>query len=291
MATPGPGSAWRYLYLRAVAGTLTDLLGVEAADRAARMLARGVFDLNPPIRASVEHHLGVALAAAGASADVAGPARENFQHVARFWVELFYLRRRLSAANWRRFVDTPEPDRWRDLTANPGPLILVTPRAGQPAVAACVLSDMLGGLTVPVDPLVYHFAATQPAVRQRFGGLTLIPAYAAGPRITTLLERGGRLLVPSGDDVGSAGARLPFLGHTRPQRLTVARLAIRHRARVAVLCCFRADTPFRFSLVLGDVLPPPPPGTAAVAWTARILRSLESLILGHPAQYLWTRRS
>jgi len=253
-------------------------------------------------------------------------ARAAFQHVAAFWVETLFLRRQLTPGNWRQVVRVPQWQAWAALRQRRRPLLLVTGYLGNPVVAACALSWMLGPLHVLADPAARLLIETLKggntplgnprngrsrvggfkggyAPIRRWPGLRVIDSARAGTELPAILEAGGRVLMlagprgrtplnpPARSNRGSdRGHAVSFLGRECRQPATIARLAHRHDAEIVVFACRRLDGPaFQFELSLVNRISAASRPRTAAATTRLYLEYLEQAIRDAPGQYLWTR--
>ena len=112
---------------------------------------------------------------------------------------------------------------------------------------------------------------TLPAVLESGGKIMLIgEAFRDQPTSDVLPRR------PKGDAVS-------FLGRPRRAYPTVRLLSQRYNAPVIPFACTRDSYRFEFTLRLGQRIEPAAPDVCQ-----QMIAALESFILGHPAQYLWT---
>jgi lauroyl/myristoyl acyltransferase len=303
-------------------GTAAGAIGVETATKAARLLARSVFDLNPPARRRMESNLRQALgdcphfarkeqearssqalrrrripAKWGLSpspgrAEAERIARAAFENVASFWVEVLFCRRRLMPGKWHRYVDVADRAAWATLGGEARPALLVTGYLGNPAVAACVLSELVPPVYVLVDPVSRMLIQASGGVDRRFRGLRFIDVRDAPRRVPEVMQAGHRLLVLAGTARrGPGGVDVPFLGHPARHPAAIARLAIRHQAEIVVFhCTRRADPAFSFELRAVDRIRPRAGEATAAIVTRDYLAALERTVRANPEQYLWTRR-
>src|SRR5687767_5295668 len=109
----GQRAPLRLWYLARVTATLARCLGFDAAQRWAARLARGLFELDPPLRRQVEENIlssGIAPAAQAPQT-----ARQFFEHTARFWVELLFISRHLRPSAIPQHVAWHQPQAWNEL--------------------------------------------------------------------------------------------------------------------------------------------------------------------------------
>jgi lauroyl/myristoyl acyltransferase len=282
---------WRIRYLCDGVGSLFKAMGIKTATRLAQALARRIFELEPPIRRVTEENLEKALGPDLTPEQRIRLTQRVFENVGSFWVELLHCRRRLSPGHWQGCVEVGDIQSWRALAAERRPLLLTTGYFGNPAVAACVLSELLGPVHAIVDPVARMLIDAGGGLDQRFSQLRLVDAYRTSLRAPMILKNGGRLLILTGRQTpGPEGVDARFLGRVGRHHATIARLAHRHRADIVVFSCRRLDgEPFRFRLSMDDhIRPNGRPGSAATV-TQQYLDGIEKTVLDHPDQYLWTR--
>lgn len=279
---------WRYL--RDGVGTLLGAIGIERATALARLVARVIFSVGPPAREGIESNLQEVYA--GSSTDCELRARQVFENVASFWVELLYCHRRVTRTGWRRCVHVRAMDDWQDVARQRRPMLLVTGYLGNPAVAACVLSDIMSPVHVLVDPASRMLIDSARGVAGRFPGLRLIDVHESARLVPEVMRAGGRLLMLADPRSSERGGVVgTFLGRRARRHATIARLAHRHDAEIVVFACPRVGSvPFRFELSMIDRIRPDDRPATASEITQRHLSALERAVREWPAQYLWTRR-
>lgn len=288
---PAAVGAWRWRYLRDVVGTLAGVLGPDASRRIARSLARGVFDLSPPIRRTVESHLNEVYGAELGADGCERLARRVFENVALFWAEVLCLRRRLSPGSWQHRVCIHDADTWHSLAGSDRPVILVTTYLGNPVVGACALSCLVPPVHAVVDPVAEWLIERNPQVWRRFRGLRQVPVRQAPAVLPGVLAAGGRVLMIVGRPAATGGVEATILGRRARHSAAVARLAHRHAATIALFACRRrGGTALSFDLSAPVCLRPGDRPPAAADLTQACLDVLEGFVRQDPAQYLWTRR-
>lgn len=282
---------WRVRYLCDAVGSLFKAMGIETATGFARLLARRVFELDPPVRHAIEDNLDMALGPGLSPQQRINLSQRIFENVGSFWVELLHCRRRLSPGNWQSCVEIGDSHAWQALAAEHRPLLLATGYFGNPAVAACVLSELLGPVHAIVDPVARMLIDAGGGLDRRFSRLRLLDAYRASLRAPMILKNGGHLLILAGQQTaGPEGIDARFLGRVGRHHATIARLAHRHRADIVVFTCRRLEgEAFRFRLSLDEHIRLNGRAPNAAMVTQQYLEGLEKVVLAHPDQYLWTR--
>lgn len=286
--------ALRFIYLRRVVGTALHTVGLETALRLARSLARGVYDLHGPARRRAEQRV---VAAQTALAEPPGEpprlVRLCYENIAAFWVETLFFRRRLRPSTWCRCVRIDGGADLLDICRGPSPAIFVTGYLGHPGVGAFVLGQLCRPVYVLVDLLAQPVLRTWQADMYRQHNVHVVGRYESLSKLPAVLESGGKiaLMGEAFRDEPAPGARVRrakgdpvnFLGQPRRAYQTVRLLSQRYCAPVIPFVCTRNSCLFEFTLRLRQRIEPAVPDVSQ-----RMIASLESFILAHPTQYLWT---
>lgn len=208
---------------------------------------------------------------------------------------------------WLRPAGQPiaDPVRWEGgewierAIAQPGGLIILTPHLGSFEVAAQAYAERFGH----VQPMTVMY---RPARQERLRrlqetararpGLATVPASLAGVRqMLRALQQGRTVgLLPDQVPPQGQGIWVPFFGAPAYTMTLAARLAKQTGATVLQAWCERLPRGAGHVVHVGPLAEPLPPREAHAddaAWTQAaaqaINRSMEALILRHPAQYLW----
>ena len=288
----------RYLYLRRVVGTALGAMGFATSMRLGRRLARGVWELEGPARRQAEQRIAAAQEALGLpSGEPAELGRACFEHVAMFWIETLFARRRLRPTTWSRCVRLPDEKDLRAVCDSDTPAIFVTGYLGHPGAGAFVLGQLCRPLYVLVDVLTHPVLRAWQADLYHQPHVRLISRRRSLVELPAVLEAGGKVMLvghqPRADDTGAEttlagrkGDAVTFLGRRQQVHQTVRLLSQRYHAPVIVFGCFRNSDRFDFTLRLAGRLEP-----TAADLSQQTTSLLQSLILTHPEQYLWTLRS
>jgi lauroyl/myristoyl acyltransferase len=279
-------SALRTVYLRRVVGTILEAAGLEVAQGAARLLARGVWELEGPGRRRAEERLARALTGRLSEAERDRLVQACYEHVGMCWVEALFARRRLRERSWRRVVRLDEEERWKEICGADAPVIFVTGFLGHPGVGAYALGQM----SRPVHALIAEL--DQPAWRAwqqelyTAGQVRLIRTEESLRRLPEVLEAGGKVvLIGEHARTGGKGVEVDYLGRRQRCYSTVEVLARRYAARVVVFGCLRLSPDYEFALKLAAVIEPDTPSL-----TQAYMSALERLIRAAPEQYMWGAR-
>lgn len=280
--------AARYFYLRRVVGAVLSAIGLSAADRLARSLARRVYDLNTPARRLAESRLASAAASQFAIRYSPLAISSMYEHVARFWIETLFLKRLLRDSSWRRFVTLEKEADLLALARSPRGCLLATAYFGNPAVAAWVLGRIFRPVHVIVDKLAQPYLAAWQKELYADRWVRLVERDKAAAVVPEVLSRGGAVLMIA-EHERRHGRAVPveFLGRRLNCYPTLDRLARWFDVPVGVVTCRRRERPFSFDLTLhAKVERDSRDGEGAVV--CGVLAELQKAILARPEQYLWS---
>jgi lauroyl/myristoyl acyltransferase len=286
--------ALRYVYLRRVVGTALHAVGFDMALLLARALARGIYDLHGPARRRSEQRIAAAHAAlAVPPGEPAELVRVCYENIAAFWIETLFFRRRLRPSNWPCRVRIAGEHELLDVCRGSSPAIFVTGYLGHPGVGAFVLGQLCRPVHVLVDVLAQPVLRTWQADMYGQPNVRLIGRHESLTKLPAVLESGGKIMLigeafraePTSDirTRRAKGDPVRFLGRPRRAYQTVRLLGRRYHAPVIPFACTRDSYGFEFTLRLGRRIEPAAPDVSQ-----RMIASLESFILTHPTQYLWT---
>ncbi len=300
----------RHIYLRRGVATAFGALGLDTSQAVARWLARGASDLNTAGRQRAEAGLRAAMSPDLDDAAVATTITAMYDHIARFWTEVLFIKRLLRDSSWRRFVRVENEAALRALAESDRGCLLATAYFGNPAVAACALGRIFRPVHVIVDFL------GQPRLRawQRelysHRWVRPIDWRDAARSVPNVLDRGGAVMMIC-DHHRPRGKTVPtrFLGRTLGCYPTLGRLAHWLHVPVGVVTCRReGDGGFAFTLGLHATLEHDAadthssdehddyrrpsdsarPGSTDDALVRRVMATLEQVITAHPEQYDWS---
>jgi len=269
------------------------VVGPDIAYALTAVPARWLYRLLPAVRLRSEAQCRAALAGRLAPSDVPRLAERAFIH--RMWdlVDLMLADRLLHRGTFRRYGGVVPPDRLRDL--------LDAQRRGRPTILLTsyygpfdLLPVFLGfqGVRATAVYLAHgnpEFEAYRRRIRAR-GGWEFVPLGRAAGRTAAVLGMGGTIALVADHYADRRGLPTTFLGLPNRAQRSVGLLACHYRADVIVAGLRRCDRPFRFEIVVADVIRHADWADEAdpVAYvTDRYLRGLEAIILADPSQYLW----
>jgi len=292
--TPGLGSLMRAVYYRWGLMLAAQIVGFDAASRAARMGGRFLWKHIPLFRDEIRRTIAAAFDTTPDDLRVEAIARAHATDLWRYHLETEFIHRLIRPGSWRRFVRCVGTERLIDAIRRGRGVVgagvyLGSHQAGMTALG-CLLGGRVAGI---VSPMQYSTQRRWMAgmVRRRLAKL-----YPRGDAIGNSLRalREGRLLLVIAEHKagGKTGVETEFLGQRLRVPTSVAMLAWRTRCPIAVLTCTRREQPFTFEIRLHDWMEPPARGHRA--WladtTLRVTRSLEAAIREHPEQYAWVHR-
>ncbi len=279
------------LYRRAL-GLFFHLIGARAAYAIMGAMGRVLYALALPVRQLSEGQCRLALAGRYRDEEIAGIARTAFVH--RNWnlVDLLLAPRRIGQETYARIggrVPQPFLDLLRAAQAKQRPVILVTAYYGP----YDLLPLLLGYNGLPAAAIYRrHPNPGYDAYRLRVrsaSGCHMILDKEAIDEVPRVLERGGTVAILADHHVPRRGVETTFLGAPTSAPRSVALLAARYRAVVAVAGIRRANRAFHFQIVVEDLFDERAwAGADEVGYiTERYIAALERLILADPTQYLW----
>lgn len=276
-------------------GTLVGAIGQEAAERLACLLADEVWRLQPrwvdAVRARIEIALSEAppdVRAQGAGAD--DLARRFLHHLARFWVEVVHVPRRIRPKGWSRWVGTGlDAETEQTVRGRRGAVVLASGQWGNPAVAALVLGMEGPPVHVVAAPLRWPVVRGWREGWRRAYGLRLVDPWEAATVLPAVLRGGGRVFLLADYPRRRGGVVARFLGRWGSFYPTVGLLCRRYDAHAAVVGAQRLEQPGRFELVGQVVHRVAAAGSESDpdAITLAGLHALERMIWRSPEQYLW----
>jgi len=283
----------RLIYIRRVVVTLAHILGWGGAMAFARWLARGVFDLNTPARRRAVDHLSRAYQDKLTSEQRDVLARDVFEHIAAFWVEAFFARRKLRVGSWRRFVAFDDDAVVQSLAGSPRGALLVTAYFGNLAVGAYALGQVCRPLYVVIDEAEHPVLKSWQDELYRQPNLEFLPRRRARAQTADLLSAGRKVLIV-GEHPRRRGRAIEvdYLGQPWPCYPTVGVLARGCDVPVHVVAARRLSGEFRFAVSVELAADPanlPPNEDPTEAITRRYMGGLEAAIRRWPEQYFWTR--
>lgn len=287
-ATLAVGNLYRRLL-----GVVFGVIGPRAAYRFVETVARWMYGLLDPLREISEAHCRAALGALYSPEALTRIAGRAFVHRAWNLADLLLTPRLINRHTYARFGGRlPEADLRVLLAAQRRrePVILLTGYYGPFDLLPVFLGYSGVRAAVVYRP---HPNAGYDRLRQSVrgsSGCEQIPVGSAWTRVPGLLAAGRTVALIADHHGGERDLPVTFLGiETRAIR-SVALLACRYEASIAVAGVRRVQEEFRFEIVVSDTIDP-------VDWadqrdptryiTDRYLRALERVILAEPSQYLW----
>ncbi len=283
----------RLIYVRRVIVPLANTLGFRAAMGLARYLARGVFDMNTPGRLRAEQNLQRAYGDTLKPEQRLELARRAFESIAAFWVEAFFVHRKLRVSSWRHCVELEDEPLVRAMADSTRGALVVTGYLGNFAVGAYALAQLCRPLHVVIDEVQHPVLKSWQDELYRQPNLELLASHRARGRLADLLSDGAKVFIV-GEHVRARGRTVgvEFLGQPYRCYPTVGLLARWCDVPVYTVSARRLPGPFRFALSAELAADPRDLGSdqdPTEAITQRYMRQLEAQVRRWPGQYLWTR--
>jgi lauroyl/myristoyl acyltransferase len=279
----------RFLYLRRVVGTAIGALGLDAADRWARSLARAIHGLNTPARRRAEARMSDSLPMIRTTAAPSRVSTAMYEHIGRFCVEALFARRMLRDSNWRNSIVVEGEATIAALADSGAGCLVTTAYLGNPAIAAYALGEIFRPIHVVADRFALPVLRAWQDDLTAYRNVRIIDRESAATALPKILERGGAVMMMAENERRRGpGIPAPFLGRTLRCYPTLARLARWHDLPIAVVTCLRGMRPFSFRLQLQSVIDPPCSADSDAGVMEGVIETLEREILRSPEQYLWS---
>ena len=256
-------------------------------------LGRLLYRLLEPLRSQSEHSLRAAFGGHADARDVAHLAKRAYMHRAWSLADLYLAERLLHPGTYHRHGG--------QISEHGMQLMQRARQAGCPVI-------FVTGYYGPYDllPVFLGYNGIRPAVvyqphpnaafdafRQRVrarSGCEMVPVAQAAVRFASLLAKGGSVAIVADHQAEAVGLDATFLGMPTRAYRSVALLAWRYEAAVVVAGIRRTGEPFRFELVMADLILPDDwkDRDDPIAYiTQRYLLGLEHIVKADPSQYLW----
>jgi len=278
---------------RRVLAAVFGVVGPRLSYQFSAAMARWLYRLLDPLRIRCEGQCRAALGSLVPAEEIARLAEQAFVH--RVWnlTDLMLADRLLHANTYRRYggrIDQPYLGQLLRAQRRGQALILLTAYYGPFDLLPIFLG--YNGICAAV---VYrrHSNAAFDEYRRRIrgrSGCELIPLANAPQRVEQILAGGGTVAMVADHYAQKGGMPATFLGLPTRAMRSVGLLAWRYDADVVVSGIRRVGEPFRFKIVVTDIV-------KHAQWqerddpvtyiTQRYLRGLEKLILADPSQYVW----
>lgn len=201
---------------------------------------------------------------------------------------------------WLQPADRPirESVRWEGAEliearlGHPGGLVILTPHMGCFEIAAQAYAERFGArqpLTVLYRPARQAWLREFEETARLRPHLATAPASLAGVRqMIRALRRGETVgLLPDQVPPEGQGVWVPFFGKPAYTMTLAARLVHQTGGGMLVLWCERLPRGTGYVVRVSELAEPLPPAGDDAAAARAVNRSMEALILQHPAQYLW----
>lgn len=220
-------------------------------------------------------------------------ARQMWEHLFLFVVEVAHLPRKIHETNWRDYV---ELHRARDLVSallDDRPVVLVSAHYGNFELAGYTLG-ILGFPTYTVARALDNPYLDRFVNRFRSGtGQRIVRKKGGYDEILDVLARGGTMTFLADQYAGTKSCWVEFFGRPASVHKAIALLALDNNARVAVGHARRIGGPLHYLLAVDAVVDPAAErdtlGTVPEL-TQWYTRELEGAIRQAPQQYWWLHR-
>ncbi len=218
-------------------------------------------------------------------ADVAHLLHAVPDHIGRSVIESYSpqdLRARLDMLD----VAGPGLNALRDAIMSGRPLIIVSGHIGNYAVFRAWLDREFGNVGALYSPLTNAAFNRHYTAAMADTGEPLFPRTHRG--VVDMIQhlRSGHAVAMLFDQREADGVDIPFLGQPALVTLSPAELALRHDAMLIAAYTIRQSDGLTFATWIEDAIPHSDPVTMMTALT----KSLESQVIAHPEQWLWTHR-
>jgi KDO2-lipid IV(A) lauroyltransferase len=220
--------------------------------------------------------------------------RAVLQHFCTLAVEIIHLPRCLHPNNWRKYVELPQGDAMMGQMLQNRPLMFVTGHFGNWELGGYSLGA-LGFKTHAIartldNPFVDHFLRFQ--FREKTGQ-QILNKDGDLQRIQEVLANNGVLATLADQDAGQRGLFVDFFGRPASTHKAVALLSLEHKVPLAVIGTVKIAQPFRYAVIVEDVILPEdydgkPDAVRQI--TQRFTSALERLVRRYPEQYFWVHR-
>jgi KDO2-lipid IV(A) lauroyltransferase len=220
-------------------------------------------------------------------------ARQMWEHLFLFVVEIAHVPRKLHHTNWRDYFVLRDPATLMRALIDERPVVLVTAHFGNFEIAGYFLG-ILGFPTHTVartldNPYLDRFV-------NRFRGATgqyIIPKQGGYEQILAVLSRSGTMTFLADQYAGTKGCWVDFFGRPASAHKAIALLALEHETWLAVGHAQRLGRPLKYELRLEGLLSAHevshmPGGVREL--TQWYTACIESAVRRAPEQYWWLHR-
>jgi KDO2-lipid IV(A) lauroyltransferase len=220
--------------------------------------------------------------------------RRVFRHFCRLVIEIIHLPRCFHFNNWRRYVELPEGGRLLEQSFTGRPMMFVTGHFGNWELGGFIMG-VLGYRAYAIarrldNPFLDHYLRVK--FREKTGQ-QILSKEGDFERITEALATGGTISTLGDQDAGPRGLFVEFFGRPASTHKAVALLSLEHQAPLVVIGTAKIAEPFRYAVLVEDVILPEdyagqPDAVRQI--TQRFTAALERLVRRYPEQYFWVHR-
>lgn len=284
----------RILYAAARVGAMfIEMIPMALAYSAARLAGDAIYALDRRHRRRALEHLRLSFPH-WSRARRGHIARQSFRSLACLGVEMVLTPRLLTLDRWRRHIRFGDMKELLELRLRGNcPLILVSGHFGNWEVLGYTMAA-LGFPSIAVARRLDnpHIDRHVLGMRQKTG-MTVVGKKGASVPVDSALAGGGAVGFMADQDAGRRGLFVDFFGRPASTFKSIALLAMRYHAPVAVVFGRRIGGEFLFDIGVCRIIRPeewqdkPDP---AMWITLEYTAALEKLVRDCPGQYLWAHR-
>jgi Kdo2-lipid IVA lauroyltransferase/acyltransferase len=220
--------------------------------------------------------------------------RRVFRHFCTLAVEIIHLPRCFHFNNWRRYVTLPQGDILLEHMLSGRSIMFVTGHFGNWELGGFILGA-LGFRTYAIartldNPFIDQYLRVK--FREKTGQ-KILSKDGDYDRIQQVLAGGGAVATLADQDAGQRGLFVDFFNRPASTHKAIALLSLEHRAPLVVIGTAKVAEPFRYAVLVEDVILPEeydgqPDAVRQI--TQRFTAALERLARRYPEQYFWLHR-
>jgi len=216
-------------------------------------------------------------------------ARQMWQHLLLFIVELAHAPRKIHDTNWRNYVSLIDANKLLETLLADRPVTIVSGHFGNFELAGYIMG-VLGFPTHTVarkldNPFLDRFI-------NRFRGATgqyMIPKKGGFDQIVEVMSNKGNMTFLADQHAGEKGCWVDFFGREASTHKAIALLAFQHDSPVAVGYAVRIGRPLQYALRCEGIAEPSE-YAGVKELTAWYTNRIEDAIRRAPDQYWWLHR-
>jgi len=255
-----------------------------------RFLGGLIFLLDRRHREAAGDYLRLAFPGAPES-EIRRRTRQAFDHFVTVILESALAQKKLTSANWRRYVEFPQEERLRQWQAAGQPVVFLAPHLGNWEFSGWIFA--LAGLHFSVlarplnNPYMEDFFRRHCEAR----GATVLPRRGGFARIVRDLREGKNVALLPDQNQRKRPLFVDFFGKKAATDRSAAFLGLRFGVPLVMAAAIRQPGGFRFRIESVEVGRPrqnkKPRKEDLRFWTEKIHAKMEEFILRYPEQYFW----